>query len=59
MFFILDKLLCVIICFILITKQLILCGYCKENWHTDKLVGAERVKRTYSSVKQQLEPELC
>ena len=30
-----------IICSILITKQLILCGKCKENWYTDKL--AEKV----------------
>ena len=32
-------------CFILITKQLILCGLYKENLHTDKLAGADlRVK---------------
>ena len=37
------KLLCTIIYFILITKQLILCGYCKENLQSDKLAGAERV----------------
>ena len=30
-----------IICFILITKQLILCGFCKENLHTDKLARVE------------------
>ena len=37
----LDKLLCIIICFIFITnlKQLILCGRCKENLQTDKLAG--------------------
>ena len=29
-----------IICLILITKQLILCESCKENLHTDKLAGA-------------------
>ena len=40
--FILDKLLCIIKCFILITKQVILCGLWKENLHTDKLAGAER-----------------
>ena len=33
-----EIVLCLIICFILITKQLILCGYC-ENLHTDKLAG--------------------
>ena len=32
-----------IICFILITKQLILCGQCK-NIHADKLTEAERFK---------------
>ena len=30
-----------IICFILITKQLILCGFCKENLHTDELARVE------------------
>ena len=35
---------CMIICFILITKKLILCGKCKENLHTDKMAGAEKVK---------------
>ena len=40
----LDKLLCVIIGFILLTKQLILCGRGKENLHTDKLAGVERIK---------------
>ena len=33
-----------IIFFILITKQALLCGKCKENLHTDQLAGAERVK---------------
>ena len=32
------------ICYILITKQLILCEYYKENLHTDKQSGTERVK---------------
>ena len=32
-----------IICFILITKQLVLWGLHKENLHTDKLAGAEKV----------------
>ena len=32
-----------IICSILITKQLILCGQCKEILHIGKLAGAERV----------------
>ena len=43
--FILDKLLCMISCFTLITKQLVLCGEYKENLHvlTDKLAGAETV----------------
>ena len=44
LFLIFDKLLCKIIFFILITKQLNLCGKCKENFDTDKLAGAERVK---------------
>ena len=33
-----------IICFILNTKQFILCGQCKENLYTDKLAGDEGVK---------------
>ena len=33
-----------IICFIFMTNQLILCGLCKENLHTDQLAGAERAK---------------
>ena len=41
--FILDKLLCMIICFILIIRQLILCRYCKENLRTHKLTGDQRV----------------
>ena len=32
-----------IIYFVLITKQHILCGWYKENLHTDELAGAERV----------------
>ena len=43
LFFILDIFLCLIICFTLITKQLILREYGKENLHTDKLAGAEKV----------------
>ena len=43
LFFILDNVLCVIIRFIPITKQFILCGKCKANLHTDKWAGAERV----------------
>ena len=30
--------------FVFFTEQLILCGYCKENLHADKLAEAERVK---------------
>ena len=30
--------------FVLFTKQRILCGYCKENLHTDNLAEAERAK---------------
>ena len=41
LFFILDKSSCVIKRFVVITKQFILSGYCKENLHTDKLAGAE------------------
>ena len=42
--FVLDKLLCMIVCFILITKQLISCEYYKESLHTHKLAWrAERV----------------
>ena len=37
------KLLCMIICFILVTKQLVLCGYNKDSLHSDKLAGAEEV----------------
>ena len=33
-----------IIYFVLIAKQLTLCGQHKENLHTDKLVEAKRVK---------------
>ena len=33
-----------VIFFILITKQFILCGQYKEILHTDKLAGTERVK---------------
>ena len=36
----------VISCFILKTKQLILCGYRKENLHPDQLAGVERVNGT-------------
>ena len=34
--------------FILIIKQLVLCRKYKENLHTDKLAGAERVKLNIS-----------
>ena len=37
-----------IICYILITKQCILCGECRENLHTDKLVECERATSTGS-----------
>ena len=33
-----------IICFILITKQLFLYGQCKENSHASKLAGTKRDK---------------
>ena len=34
-----------IICFVLIAKQLILCGYCKENLHADnEWLGLKRSK---------------
>ena len=39
-----------IIFFILITKQLILCGQCKENLFTEKLAGAERVTPEFCPV---------
>ena len=48
MFFILDKLLCMIICYILITKQLILCRQSKENLYTVKLAGAQKVDLSVS-----------
>ena len=41
----LSKLLCMIICFILTTKQHILRGQCREKLHTDELTGVERVKK--------------
>ena len=53
MFFILDIFLCLIICFTLITKQLILPEYGKENLHTDKLVGAEKVNTDIYGFDQQ------
>ena len=34
-------------CFILITKQHILCRQCKENLHSHKLAGAERIKKHF------------
>ena len=34
-----------IICFILVTKQLILCEKCRENLQTDEQAWAESVKR--------------
>ena len=43
--FILDRLLCKINYFILITKQPILCEYCNENLHTHKLAWAERAEQ--------------
>ena len=42
--FISDSFLSMIICFILITKQIILCRLCGENLHTDKPAAAEKVK---------------
>ena len=53
LFFILDIFLCLIICFTLITKQLILPEYGKENLHTDKLVGAEKVNTDIYGFDQQ------
>ena len=44
--FILESLLYMINCFILMTKQPILCGQYKEKIHVDKLAGVERVKHT-------------
>ena len=55
LFFILDKLLCMIICFNFITKLLnnILCVQYmymyKENLHTDKLAGTEKVNFSCST----------
>ena len=43
-----------IICFILITKSLILCEQYKKNLHTDKLSGAERVQQNESFKKAQM-----
>ena len=56
-FFILDKFLCIITCFILITKQLILYGYYKENLLTGRLAWDERVNNVvinwvYIMIKQ-------
>ena len=42
---VLNKLLCMIICFILIIQQLILCEEYKGILHADKLAWAEEVKR--------------
>ena len=56
LFFILDKLLCSVICFILFTKQLVLCGWhLQENLHTGKLAGAQRVtcKRNWTVLTRQ------
>ena len=39
-----------IIGFILITKQFVLCEQRKKNLHTDKLVGAERLMFTLYSL---------
>ena len=42
MVFNLEKLLCMIICFILVTKKRILCGQAKKDLQTDKLAGDGR-----------------
>ena len=45
LFCVLNKLLCMIICFILIIQQLNLCEEYKGILHADKLAWAEEVKR--------------
>ena len=44
-----------IICSILITKQLISCGQCKENLQTDKVAGADKVNATLRGKKEYTE----
>ena len=44
LFFILEKLLCIVPYFILLTEQLVLCGSCRDILYTDNLAAAEKVK---------------